>query len=76
MSTRMCRFLPLIFLPASYPGGSMQAPLFGAFHALAVDDSGGRACFALPLLTTLLVECVVDTIQCAIVGPQECRVFS
>src|ERR1700678_1491633 len=27
VSTRICRFLPLIFLPASYPGGSMRAPL-------------------------------------------------
>src|SRR6202051_2827240 len=27
VSTRMCRFLPLIFLPASYPCGSMHAPL-------------------------------------------------
>jgi hypothetical protein len=28
---RMCRFLPLIFLPASYPGGLMHAPLFPRF---------------------------------------------
>src|SRR6185503_18353329 len=35
VSTRMCRFLPLIFLPASYPCGSMHAPLFrggGVYH--------------------------------------------
>src|SRR6267378_2537170 len=31
VSTRMCRFLPLIFLPASYPCGSMNAPLFPRF---------------------------------------------
>lgn len=28
VSTRMWRLLPLIFLPASYPGGSIVAPLF------------------------------------------------
>src|SRR3977135_3719252 len=33
VSTRMCRFLPLIFLPASYPCGSMQTPLFPRFSA-------------------------------------------
>ena len=42
VSTRMCRFLPLIsaqrlrcrFLPASYPCGSIHAPFFRAFHAV------------------------------------------
>ena len=28
VSTRTCRFLPLIFFPASYPCGSIEAPLF------------------------------------------------
>src|ERR1700731_1930330 len=69
VSTRVCRFLPLIFLPASYPFGSMHA-LFSAFHALAVDDGGGRTGFPLGLFTTLLIERVVDSFQCAVIGPQ------
>src|SRR6185503_3972656 len=70
VSTRMCRFLPLIFLPASYPCGSMHAPLFPRFHALAVDDGGGRTRFPLRSFATLLIERVVDPLQCAVIGPQ------
>ena len=39
MSTRMCRFLPLIFLPASYPCGSMHAPLVWGFGCQGVSAS-------------------------------------
>jgi hypothetical protein len=75
VSTRMCRFLPLIsaqrlrcrFLPASYPCGSMHAFFFRAFHALAVDDGGGRTGFPLLLFATLLVERVVDSFQRAVI---------
>src|SRR6202163_4100490 len=70
VSTRMCRFLPLIFLPASYPCGSMHAPLFRAFHALAVDDGGSRTGFPLRLFATLLIKRVVDPFQRAVIGPQ------
>src|SRR3979411_1544407 len=70
VSTRMCRFLPLIFLPASYPCGSMHAPFFCAFHALAVDDGGGRASFPLGLFSTLLIERVMNSFQCTVIGPQ------
>src|SRR5260370_495187 len=70
VSTRMCRFLPLIFLPASYPCGSMHAPLFRAFHALAVDDGGSRTGFPLRSFATLLIKRVVDSLQCALIGPQ------
>src|SRR5580700_2191133 len=70
VSTRMCRFLPLIFLPASYPCGSMQAPLFRAFHALAVDDGGGRTGFPLRLFATPVIKRVVDPPQRAVIGPQ------
>src|ERR1700751_6123722 len=70
VSTRMCGFLPLIFLPASYPGGQMPAPLFRASHALAVDDGGGRTRFPLRSFATLLIERVVDPLQCAVIGPQ------
>src|SRR5450432_1968564 len=70
VSTRMCRFLPLIFLPASYPFGSMHAPLFRAFHALAVDDGGGWTGFPLRSFATLLIERVVDSFQCAVICPQ------
>src|SRR5258707_9658227 len=68
VSTRMCRFLPLIFLPALYPCGSMQA--FRAFHALAVDDGCGRTGFPLRLFATLLIKRVVDPFRCAVIGPQ------
>src|SRR6202171_4006028 len=70
VSTRMCRFLPLIFLPASYPCGSMHAPFFRAFHALAVDDGGGRTGFPLRSFATLLIERVVDSLQCAVICPK------
>src|SRR5258708_19943910 len=70
VSTRMCRFLPLIFLPASYPCGSMHAPFFCALHALAVDDGGGRTDFPLRAFATPFIERVVDSLQCAVIGPQ------
>src|ERR1700688_4434193 len=71
VSTRMCRFLPLIFLPASYPCGSMHAPLFPRFSAVwVVDDGGGRPAFPLPSFATLLIERVVDSLQCAVICPQ------
>src|SRR5712691_12989124 len=69
MSTRTCRFLPLISLPASKPCGSMQAPLFGAFDALAVDDAGGGAGFAFKLLPARDVQRVMDAIQHAVISP-------
>src|SRR6266571_1296673 len=52
VSTRIWRFLPLTFLPASSPCGSMQPPFFRALHALAIDDGGGRAGFSFALLPT------------------------
>src|SRR5882757_866340 len=71
VSTRMCRFLPLIFLPASYPCGSMNAPLFPRFsRALAVDDGGGRTGFPLLSFATLFIERVVDSFQRAVICPQ------
>src|SRR3982074_1277276 len=78
VSTRMCRFLPLIsaqrlrcrFLPASYPCGSMHAPFFCAFHALAVDDGGGRTGFPLLSFATLFIERVVNSFQRAVICPQ------
>jgi hypothetical protein len=70
VSTRMCRFLPLTFLPASYPCGSMHAPFFCAFHALAVDEGGGRTGFPLLSLATLVIERVVDSFQRAVICPQ------
>src|SRR5216683_2243140 len=71
VSTRMCRFLPLIFLPASYPCGSMHAPpFFCAFHALAVDDGSGRTGFPLLAFATLFIERVMDSLQRAVICPQ------
>ena len=47
VSWRRWRFLPLIFwplifLPASKPGGSIRTALFRAFHALAVRGLTGE----------------------------------
>src|SRR5258705_12728381 len=67
VSTRMCRFLPLILLPASYP---CTPPFFGAFHALAVDDGCGWTGFPLRSFATLLIQRVVDSFQCAVICPQ------
>jgi len=64
------RFLPLIFLPASYPCGSMNAPLFPRFSRSAVDDGGGRTGFPLLSFATLFIERVVDSFQRAVICPQ------
>ena len=50
------------------PGGSMKGPppVFGAFHAQAVDDAGRGACFARGFLSALDVEHMMDAIQRAI----------
>jgi hypothetical protein len=40
ISTRICRFLPLIFLPHT---DQCRLPLFRALHTLAVGDCGGGA---------------------------------
>src|SRR3981081_2932352 len=78
VSTRMCRFLPLIsaqrlrcrFLPASYPCGSIPPPFFRLFPPLAVDDGGGRTGFPPLSFATLLIERVVDSFQRAVICPQ------
>src|SRR5262245_22016051 len=60
VSTAVCRFLPLIFLPASYPAESTFAPLFRAFHGLAMDDCQGR-CWVLALqFAHCGIECMMD----------------
>src|SRR6476661_10979140 len=70
VSTRMCRFLPLIFLPASYRADQCTPPFFCAFHALAIDDGGGRTGFPLISFATLFIERVVDSFQRAVICPQ------
>ena len=70
VSTRTCRFLPLISLPASKPCGSMRSPFFGAFHALAVDDAGGGARFARRFFPALDVERMMNAIERAVPAPQ------
>ena len=69
VSTRICRFLPLICLPASKPCGSMRPPFFGALHALAIDDAGGGACFSFRLLAAFDVERVMNAIEHAVAVP-------
>ena len=48
----------------------MQAPLFRALDALAVDDGGGRARFAGGLLTTAPVKRLMDAVERAVPAPQ------
>src|SRR4051812_8790355 len=69
VSTRMCLFLPLIFLPASNPCGSIERPLFRAFHALAIDHRRCRAGLAPYLLTAFVVESVMDALERAVIAP-------
>ena len=56
VSTRTCRFLPLISLPASKPWRRCEPPFFSAFHTLTVDDAGRGAGFARGFLAALEVE--------------------
>jgi hypothetical protein len=46
-----------------------QAPLFRALHALAIDNGGGWAGFALSQPAAFNIKRVVDAIERAIVGP-------
>ena len=48
----------------------MQAPLFRALDALAVDDGGGRARFAGGLLATARVKRLMDAVERAVPAPQ------
>src|SRR5665213_2484778 len=70
VSTRMWRFLPLIFFPASKPCRSMHAPLFRAFDALAVDDRGAGAGLAFFAVSARHIERVMDAFQSAVPTPQ------
>jgi len=47
-----------------------KLPLFGAFHALAIDEAGCGAGFARGFLSALDVEHMIDAIQRAIPVPQ------
>ena len=49
----------------------MQAPFFGALHALTIDDAGGGAGFSFRLLAAFDVECVMNAIQRAIAVPPD-----
>src|SRR3954452_11931038 len=69
VSTRTCRFFPLIFLPPSKPGGSIRCPLFSALDALAVDDGRGRAGLPVRLLTAEYVKRMVESVERAVVLP-------
>ena len=64
----MCRFLPLIFFPASKPGGS-EPPIFRAPDALAVDDGRSRAGVASRLLAAGDIGRVVQLVQRAVMLP-------
>src|ERR1035441_10499150 len=47
-----------------------KPPFFGAYHALAVDDGGGRACLATVMLPALHIKHMMDAIERAVVAPQ------
>ncbi len=47
----------------------MCAPPFGAFHALAVDDTGGRTRLPIDQLTAFLVEFIMDSQQRPVIPP-------
>ena len=47
----------------------MQASFFGASHALAIDDGGGRTGFSFRLLATGDIERMVNAIQNSIAVP-------
>ena len=47
-----------------------RPPFYRAFHALAVDDRGGRTHFPLLSFATLFIERVVDSFQRAVIRPQ------
>ena len=47
----------------------MQAPFFGAFHALAIDDTGGGTGLPADLLSTLHIKGVMDLAQRPVVLP-------
>ena len=72
VSTRICRFLPLISLPASTPVRiDAGSPFFGALDALAIDDAGGGTGFSVRLLAAFGVERVMNAIQRAVAVPPD-----
>src|SRR6202047_12937 len=70
VSTKICRFLPLMSLPPSNPSGPIQAPLFGAFHALAINDAGGGTGFPFGFFPAFDVQLMIDAPQRAVIVPQ------
>src|SRR5262249_24322162 len=70
VSTRMWRLRPVIFLPASKPSASSEAPLLRALGALAFDDCCGGACLPSRLLAYRYIERVMDVLQRAIPAPE------
>jgi hypothetical protein len=50
--------------------GRYSAPFFCAFHALAVDDSGGGAGLSPDLFAALHIKHVMDILQRAVIGPK------
>src|SRR5271169_6647633 len=60
------RLEPLVLFPSASPARFSRS----VFHALAVDDGGGRTGFPLRLFATLLIKRVVDPFQRSVIGPQ------
>ena len=66
----MCRQECAASCPHRTRADQCTPPFFCAFHALAVDDGGGRTGFPLRSFATLLIKHVVDSFQCAVIRPQ------
>ena len=50
--------------------GRRNAPFFSRFHALAVDDCGGRAGVPTRMFATLHIQRVVKSIERAVIAPE------
>src|SRR5713226_3891032 len=66
----MCRQECAASCPHRTRADQCTPPFFCAFHALAVDDGGGRTGFPLLSFATLFIERVVDSSQRAVICPQ------
>jgi hypothetical protein len=68
---RICRFLRLIFFPASKPAGSINAPpFFCAFDALAINHSCRRDRFASIELAAQHIKRMMDPVDRAVICPE------
>ena len=70
MSTRMCRFRPLIFCPRRSPKHRAKTPFLRPLRGLRVDDGCGRARLSALLLAHRDVQFVMNALQRAVPVPE------